>query len=117
MQPILCKDSARQEQNEINTFISYAEPQLILCKDNARREQNEINKFISYAEPQLILCKDNPITFKHKIKGSETYLFSLNPTKILYARTTTESLQVQTTDLGLNHIHEIFPHGVGNSTP
>ena len=38
----------------------------------------------SYAEPQLILCKDNPITFKHKIKGSETYLFSLNPTKILY---------------------------------
>ena len=38
----------------------------------------------SYAEPQLILCKDNPITYKHKIKGSETYLFSLNPTKILY---------------------------------
>ena len=37
-----------------------------------------------YAEVQLILCKDNPITFKHKIKGSETYLFSLNPTKILY---------------------------------
>ena len=64
--------------------FSYAEPQLILCKDNARREQNEINKFISYAEPKLILCKDNPITFKHKIKGSETYLFSLNPTKILY---------------------------------
>ena len=62
--------------------FSYAEPQLILCKDNARREQNEINKFISYAEPQLILCKDNPITFKHKIKGSETYLFSLNQTKI-----------------------------------
>ena len=37
-----------------------------------------------YTEVQLILCKDNPITFKHKIKGSETYLFSLNPTKILY---------------------------------
>ena len=91
----------------------YAEMQLILCKDNARREQNEINKFISYAEPKLILSKDNPITFKHKIKGSETYLFSLNPTKILYARTTTESLQVQTTDLGLNHIHEIFPTAWG----
>ena len=83
-QLILCKDNARREQNEINKFISYAEPKLILCKDNARREQNEINKFISYAEPQLILCKDNPITYKHKIKGSETYLFSLNQTKILY---------------------------------
>ena len=66
-----------------------------------------------YAEPQLILCKDNPITYKHKIKGSETYLFSLNPTKILYARTTTESLQVQTTDLGLNYIHVIFPTAWG----
>ena len=53
-------------------------------KDNARREENEMNPFISYPEPKLILCKDNPITFKHKIKGSETYLFSLNPTKILY---------------------------------
>ena len=66
-----------------------------------------------YTEVQLILCKDNPITFKHKIKGSETYLFSLNQTKILYARTTTESLQVPTTDLGLNYIHVISPHGVG----
>ena len=46
-----------REQNEINAFISYAEPQLILSKDNARREQNEINAFISYAEPQLILSK------------------------------------------------------------
>ncbi|WP_423810016.1 hypothetical protein, partial [Prevotella pectinovora] len=56
-QLILSKDNARREQNEINVFISYAEPQLILSKDNARREQNEINAFISYAEPQLILSK------------------------------------------------------------
>ncbi len=37
--------------------IMQGEPQLILSKDNARREQNEINVFISYAEPQLILSK------------------------------------------------------------
>ena len=42
-----------------------------------------MNSFISYPEPKLILCKDNPITYKRKIKGSETYLLSLNPNKIL----------------------------------
>ena len=107
-----------QTECRISSLLEYyAEPQFILCKDNARREQNEINKFISYAEPKLILCKDNPITYKHKIKGSETYLFSLNPTKNLYARTTTESLQVQTTDLGLNHIHVISPTVWGTVPP
>ena len=73
MQLILCKDNARREQNEINVFISYAEPKLILCKDNARREQNEINVFISYAEPKLILCKDNANRMQNEINTFISY--------------------------------------------
>ena len=47
-----------QTECRISSLLGYyAEVQLILCKDNARREQNEINVFISYAEPQLILSK------------------------------------------------------------
>ena len=62
----LCKDNARREENEMNSFISYPEPKLILFKDNARREENEMNSFISYPEPELILCKDKANCLQHK---------------------------------------------------
>ena len=53
------KDNARREENEMNVFISYPEPQLVLCKDNANRRQYKASLLVFIVEVPLILLKDN----------------------------------------------------------
>ena len=61
------KDNARREENEMNVFISYPEPQLVLCKDNANRRQYKASLLVFIVEVSLVLLKDSIVFLKRLI--------------------------------------------------